>query len=138
MILIAGMWSPFWRSISISLLFAVFSFLFFFWRCWWNISSYLVLHYVTTWFKIFMRRESHKLFFVLCYVTKDYSIGFIWPSQNYVSLYRGFSKLKSFMHILVRRGLSVLSISYILSSGNFEIIKTSSIFVSYLMIDTFF
>ena len=138
MILIAGMWSPFWRSISVSLLFAVFSFLFFFWRCWWNISSYLVLHYVTTWFEIFMRRESHKLFFVLCYVTIEYSIGFIWPLHNYVSLCRGFSKLKSFMHILVGRGLLALAISYILSSGNFEIIKTSSIFVSYLMIDTFF
>ncbi|KAK4608593.1 hypothetical protein RGQ29_002127 [Quercus rubra] len=29
---------------------------------------------------------------------------------------RGFSKLKSFVHILVGRGLSALSISYILSS----------------------
>ena len=46
-----------------------FAFLFFFWRCRWNISSYLVLDYVTTWFEIFMRKGSHKFYFVLCYVT---------------------------------------------------------------------
>ena len=121
--------------------FCHFSFLFLFWRCRWNISSYLVLNYVTTWFEIFMRKESHNFylfFFVFCALLCHYSIRFIWPLQNYVSLCRGFSKLKSFVHILVGRGLSALSISYILSSGNFEIIKTSSIFVSYLMIDTFF
>ena len=49
-----------------------------------------------------------------------------------------FLNSKSFVHILVGRGLSALSISYILSSGNCEIIKTSGIFVPYLMIDTFF
>ena len=137
MILIAGMWDvdSFLEEYFYFSSFCRFSFLFLFWRCQWNISSYLVLDHVTTWFEIFMRKESHNFFFaLLCHS----SIGFKWPLQNYVSLCRGFSKLTSFVHILVGRGPSALSISYILSSGNFEIIKTSGIFVSYLMTDTFF
>ena len=135
MILIVGMWSPFWRSISVSLLFAVFPFYFSFGAVDETFLATLFLTMSQLDLK-FSRGKNPINFF--CALLSHSSIGFIWPLQNYVSLCRGFSKLKSFVHILVGRGLSALSISYILSSGNFEIIKTSGIFVSYLMTDTFF
>ena len=135
MILIAGMWSPFWRSISISLLFAVFPFYFSF--------GGADETYLATLFSIMSQLDlkfswGKSPINSFCALLYHSSIGFIWPLQNYVSLCKGFFKLKSFVHILVGRGLLALSISYILSSGNFEIIKTLGIFVSYLMIDTFF